>query len=71
MTDEEVREKFVRMTSPRLAVPDRARLQERSLWNLDYLDLAPLFGNSWPRRIPSNTKAAAECEAHESASPAA
>jgi 2-methylcitrate dehydratase len=42
MTDEEVREKFVRMTSPRLAVPARARLQE-AIWELDYLELPQLF----------------------------
>lgn len=42
MTDEEVREKFVRMTSPRLAVSARSRLQE-AIWELDYVELSELF----------------------------
>ena len=42
MTDEEVREKFVRMTSPRLAVSARSRLQE-AIWELDYVELTELF----------------------------
>ncbi|MGB4258176.1 MAG: MmgE/PrpD family protein [Phycisphaerae bacterium] len=43
MTDEEVREKFVRMTSLRLAVPARARLQE-AIWGLETVEnLTGLF----------------------------
>jgi 2-methylcitrate dehydratase len=43
MSDEEVRDKFVRMTSPRLAVPERARLYE-AIWNLEQVEnLTELF----------------------------
>lgn len=43
MTDEEVREKFVRMSSLRLPVPDRARLCE-GIWSLEEVaDLGSLF----------------------------
>lgn len=43
MTDEEVREKFVRMTSLGLAVPARARLQE-AIWGFEELEnIAGLF----------------------------
>ncbi|MEP0842686.1 MAG: MmgE/PrpD family protein, partial [Phycisphaerae bacterium] len=43
MSDEDVRDKFVRMTSPRLAVPERARLYE-AIWNLQQVEnLTELF----------------------------